>query len=119
MEHGRNARRRSDASASIPAKILAPGATAARSRPTTSEVARRVSLLRDHGRLSHYVHEICGYNARLDTMQAAVLRAKLEKLDEWNERRREIAAAIASCSRRWTCGRSSNPKARNPATICS
>jgi dTDP-4-amino-4,6-dideoxygalactose transaminase len=57
------------------------------------EIAQRVSLLSNHGRLSHYAHEICGYNSRLDTIQAAVLRAKLQKLDEWNERRRIIAAA--------------------------
>jgi dTDP-4-amino-4,6-dideoxygalactose transaminase len=57
------------------------------------EIAQRVSLLSNHGRLSHYAHEICGYNSRLDSIQAAVLRAKLEKLDQWNERRRIIAAA--------------------------
>lgn len=57
------------------------------------ELAQRISLLSNHGRLSHYAHEICGYNSRLDAIQAAVLRAKLEKLDEWNARRRIIAAA--------------------------
>ena len=57
------------------------------------ELAHRVSSLSNHGRLSHYAHEICGYNSRLDSIQAAVLRAKLEKLAEWNERRRVIAAA--------------------------
>jgi dTDP-4-amino-4,6-dideoxygalactose transaminase len=48
--------------------------------------------LRDHGRLSHYAHRAYGYNARLDTLQAAVLRAKLERLEKWNARRRQIAA---------------------------
>ena len=57
------------------------------------EVAQRVSLLSNHGRLSHYAHEICGYNSRLDSIQAAVLRAKLEKLGEWNDRHRVVAAA--------------------------
>ena len=57
------------------------------------ELAQRVSLLGNHGRLSHYAHEICGYNSRLDSIQAAVLRAKLEKLSEWNERRRVVASA--------------------------
>ena len=57
------------------------------------EIAHRVSSLSNHGRLSHYAHEICGYNSRLDSIQAAVLRAKLEKLAEWNERRRVVAAA--------------------------
>src|SRR5258708_22592224 len=57
------------------------------------EIAHRVSSLSNHGRLSHYAHEICGYNSRLDSIQAAVLRAKLEKLAEWNERRRVVASA--------------------------
>ena len=57
------------------------------------EIAHRVTSLSNHGRLSHYAHEICGYNSRLDSIQAAVLRAKLEKLAEWNERRRVVAAA--------------------------
>ena len=63
-----------------------------RSRRTTSCKARIVSL-RDHGRISHYAHQEIGYNARLDAIQAAVLRAKLEKLDEWNGRRRKLAQA--------------------------
>jgi dTDP-4-amino-4,6-dideoxygalactose transaminase len=55
------------------------------------ELAERVSVLRDHGRLSHYLHRESGYNARMDTLQAAVLLAKLECLERWNARRREIA----------------------------
>lgn len=55
------------------------------------ELAERVRLLRDHGRLSHYAHQDYGYNSRLDAIQAAVLRAKLERLSDWNRRRREIA----------------------------
>jgi dTDP-4-amino-4,6-dideoxygalactose transaminase len=57
------------------------------------ELAYRLTSLSNHGRLSHYAHEICGYNSRLDSIQAAVLRAKLERLAEWNERRRVIASA--------------------------
>jgi dTDP-4-amino-4,6-dideoxygalactose transaminase len=57
------------------------------------EIAHRVTSLSNHGRLSHYAHEICGYNSRLDSIQAAVLRAKLEKLAEWNQRRRVVASA--------------------------
>lgn len=54
--------------------------------------AALIGRLRDHGRLSHYSHDLYGYNARLDTLQAAVLRAKLEHLDAWNRRRRDAAA---------------------------
>ncbi|HEY6394398.1 MAG TPA: DegT/DnrJ/EryC1/StrS family aminotransferase [Candidatus Binataceae bacterium] len=55
------------------------------------DLAERINRLRDHGRTSHYAHQECGYNARLDAIQAAVLRAKLEKLHGWNLRRRHLA----------------------------
>jgi dTDP-4-amino-4,6-dideoxygalactose transaminase len=55
------------------------------------ELAESVLRLRDHGRTSHYTHDLLGYNARLDTIQAAVLTAKLRRLAEWNRRRREVA----------------------------
>ncbi|HLH77664.1 MAG TPA: DegT/DnrJ/EryC1/StrS family aminotransferase [Candidatus Binataceae bacterium] len=55
------------------------------------ELAEHVVRLRDHGRTSHYGHLDCGYNARLDTIQAVVLLAKLEHLSKWNARRRELA----------------------------
>jgi dTDP-4-amino-4,6-dideoxygalactose transaminase len=60
---------------------------------TTSDddLAARVKLLRDHGRVSKYEHDVVGYTARLDTLQAAVLRVQAERLDEWNARRREVA----------------------------
>lgn len=54
-------------------------------------LAERVLRLRNHGRMSHFAHQECGYNARLDTMQAAVLTAKLKRLHTWNARRRELA----------------------------
>jgi len=57
----------------------------------SDELAERVRLLRDHGRLSHYAHQDYGYNSRLDAVQAAVLRVKLERLADWNRRRREVA----------------------------
>jgi dTDP-4-amino-4,6-dideoxygalactose transaminase len=52
---------------------------------------RRLLMLRDNGRKSKYEHGIIGYNSRLDTLQAAVLRSKLKRLDAWNDRRRENA----------------------------
>jgi len=61
-----------------------------------SDLAARVALLRDHGRISHYAHQECGYNGRLDSIQAAVLRAKLRHLDRWNLRRREIAESYCA-----------------------
>ena len=55
------------------------------------DLAESISRLRDHGRTSHYTHDLLGYNARLDTLQAAVLSAKLRRLPEWNQSRRQIA----------------------------
>lgn len=57
------------------------------------DLAAQVALLRDHGRISHYSHQVSGYNARIDSLQAAVLNVKLKYLDRWNTRRREIADA--------------------------
>lgn len=54
--------------------------------------ADAVRMLRDHGRKSKYEHLVVGYNSRLDTLQAAILRVKLRRLDRWNARRRAIAA---------------------------
>ena len=60
---------------------------------TTSdpELARRVRALREHGQTAKYVHELEGWTSRLDTIQALVLRRKLELLDGWNTQRRAAA----------------------------
>jgi dTDP-4-amino-4,6-dideoxygalactose transaminase len=57
-------------------------------------LAARLRSLRDHGRAggSHYDHAYVGTNSRLDALQAVVLSAKLERLDDWNDARRRIAA---------------------------
>ncbi len=55
-------------------------------------VARRLRLLRNHGNLGGYRHEIVGYNSRLDEIQAAILRVKLKHVERFNRKRRELAA---------------------------
>jgi dTDP-4-amino-4,6-dideoxygalactose transaminase len=55
-------------------------------------IARKISMLRDHGQARKYYHEYEGYNGRLDAVQTGILRAKLKHLSEWNEMRREKAA---------------------------
>jgi dTDP-4-amino-4,6-dideoxygalactose transaminase len=56
------------------------------------ELARQVRLMGAHGSPAKYVHERFGFNSRLDTLQAVVLRAKLRRLPHWNEQRRDAAA---------------------------
>jgi dTDP-4-amino-4,6-dideoxygalactose transaminase len=59
------------------------------------DLAHRVRILRDHGSPERYYHEVIGLNGRLDEIQAAVLRAKLPHLADWNARRRAHAARYA------------------------
>jgi dTDP-4-amino-4,6-dideoxygalactose transaminase len=56
------------------------------------ELAAELRSLREHGQSVRYYHPIVGYNARLDELQAAVLRIKLRRLSGWNARRQAIAA---------------------------
>ena len=60
---------------------------------TTNEdrLAEELRALREHGQSTRYYHPVVGYNARLDEIQAAILRIKLKRLDQWNARRRELA----------------------------
>ena len=54
-------------------------------------LAERVRMLRNYGSKLKYHHDLPGLNSRLDSLQAAALRIKLRRLDEWNERRRAVA----------------------------
>lgn len=60
------------------------------------ELAEAIRQLREHGQVTRYYHPIVGYNARLDEIQAAVLRIKLKRLDRNNARRRELARMYTS-----------------------
>lgn len=56
-----------------------------------ADIAANISTLRNYGSRVKYVNEEKGTNSRLDPMQAAVLNAKLEHLDNWTEARRTLA----------------------------
>jgi dTDP-4-amino-4,6-dideoxygalactose transaminase len=60
------------------------------------KIADRIRVLRNYGSRLKYVNEVQGYNSRLDPVQAVALRVKLKYLDEWNARRKAIAARFAA-----------------------
>ena len=55
------------------------------------KLAEKLRMLRNYGQSKKYYHDFVGVNSRLAEIQAAILTVKLEHLDEWNERRREVA----------------------------
>jgi dTDP-4-amino-4,6-dideoxygalactose transaminase len=52
----------------------------------------KIRALRHHAQYERNVHRELGYNYRLDSLQAAILRVKVKHLDEWNDKRRALAA---------------------------
>jgi dTDP-4-amino-4,6-dideoxygalactose transaminase len=62
---------------------------------TTNDAARaeHVKKLRNHGSSQRYYHDEIGWNSRLDSIQAAILRVKLKHIEDWNRKRRERAEA--------------------------
>jgi dTDP-4-amino-4,6-dideoxygalactose transaminase len=55
-------------------------------------IADKIKMLRDHGQVKKYHHDVEGYNGRLDAIQAGLLHAKLAHLAKWNTQRRDRAA---------------------------
>ena len=74
------------------------------------DLAHTIRGIVNHGMYERYHHDVVGVNSRLDSIQAAVLRAKLPKLDTYNNKRREAA-------RKYTAALSKHPKIKTP-TIC-
>jgi len=56
----------------------------------SKELIDKVRMYRDHGRKSKFVYEDVGYNARIDNLQAMILKTKLKKIDEWNAKKKLI-----------------------------
>ncbi|MCK5120568.1 MAG: DegT/DnrJ/EryC1/StrS family aminotransferase [Methylococcales bacterium] len=57
----------------------------------SDETAKKLKMLRNHGSDVRYYHDVIGYNSRLDDLQAVVLRAKLKRIDQYNQARRHAA----------------------------
>ena len=57
----------------------------------SDETAKMLKMLRNHGSDVRYYHDVIGYNSRLDDIQAVVLRAKLKRIDQYNQARRHAA----------------------------
>lgn len=55
------------------------------------EIYKKILMLRNYGQREKYIHIEVGFNSRLDTLQAGVLRIKLKYLAKWNQQRQEIA----------------------------
>ncbi|MFH0752668.1 MAG: DegT/DnrJ/EryC1/StrS family aminotransferase [archaeon] len=75
----------------FPAKIIGAFGDAGIIVTDNEELAKKMKQLSDHGRIDKYNSQFEGYNYRLDTLQAAILRPQLKRLSIWVERRREIA----------------------------
>jgi dTDP-4-amino-4,6-dideoxygalactose transaminase len=93
-----------------PGKNLGAAGDAGAVLTEDAELARRVRLLGAHGSERKYVHESLGFNSRLDTLQAVVLRAKLARLAQWNQARTAAAARYGELL-------GGDPRVRLPATL--
>ncbi len=75
-----------------PGKNLGACGEAGAATTNDTAIAKHMKMLRDHGQATKYYHDVEGYNGRLDSIQAGLLRVKLSHLAKWNTQRREHAA---------------------------
>lgn len=97
----------------FPSKNMAVGGDGGAILANREDLADKISMAIDHGRLDKYRHDFLGSNFRLSEIQCAVGREQLRHLDKWVARRNEIAARYneAFSSLTWT----SPPKIREGA----
>ncbi|MBN2037183.1 MAG: DegT/DnrJ/EryC1/StrS family aminotransferase [Chitinispirillaceae bacterium] len=86
-----------------PTKNLGAFGDAGAVTTNSSELYQKLLMLRNYGQSRRYYHDAPGINSRLDELQAAMLRAKLPHLDEWNKRRAAIAARYRQGLKNVTC----------------
>lgn len=58
----------------------------------STSLAKKLKQLREYGEVSRYIYNTIGINSRLDSLQASILTVKLRHLDQWNKKRKKIAA---------------------------
>ncbi|TLD40948.1 MAG: DegT/DnrJ/EryC1/StrS aminotransferase [Candidatus Jettenia ecosi] len=75
----------------FPGKNLGAYGDAGAITTNNDEIANKIRMFANHGRMEKYNHEFEGINSRLDGLQAAILDVKLKHLEKWTERRRNIA----------------------------
>jgi dTDP-4-amino-4,6-dideoxygalactose transaminase len=90
--HGAGGLGRVGATSFYPGKNLGAAGDAGAVSTVDTTIAAEVRRLRNHGSSTRYVHDVIGMNSRLDTVQAVYLRAKLDRLEKWNELRARAAA---------------------------
>jgi len=76
-------------------------------------ISQKARLMRNYGQRENYVSETLGENSRLDEIQAAILRVKLRRLDQWNSRRRSFAAKYRAAFQELPLGLQSETGASN------
>lgn len=74
-----------------PGKNLGAFGDAGAVTTNNKEITTKIEMLKNYGSIEKYKHEMKGFNARLDEIQAAILNVKLKYLDKWNENRNYIA----------------------------
>lgn len=74
-----------------PGKNLGAGGDAGAIVTNNKKLSDMIRKMRNIGQSKKYIHQIVGYNSRLDTIQAAILLVKLKELDSWNKKRNQVA----------------------------